>query len=1102
MTAIHNILGVARYERKMLIRTPRFRILGGIGIAIPFIVGIFLAILESRGVEFDSALGMGAFIPFSVYSYLQTLVIAFIVGDFRAADERAHVYEVIAGCPISTAELVIGKYLGVVGGLVTLSLGVLALTVAVQAAKISIMGTPFTIEPYITYLLVMTLPALVYMSALTFFLGAVLRRQTAVTLVAIAYALAVLFFLGKRYGGVYDFGAFFAPLFYSDMMGLGDISRVIDQRLFYLALALCFFGLSIDRYPRLSQSRGWTWFGRGLAAVGLILAGGLYLHVDRQELAKEAYRKTLLQEQRRYADTPAVQVLHYAFDLQFTAKGAPLEARAELKIRNPHEAPLDTLVFTLNPGLELRSVLDGQGRKMTWTRGHAVISILAGDLLSRDSVAIVTFVYDGDIDRQGIYLMRDRARLRKGRWPFIKGDLTAWIRDDSAFLPPRSRWYPNPGVDYGHDGAPPLSFATADIAISVPEGLEAITQGKPAGTDSLGSRVRFNWKVEHPVSQFSLNVGEYERFEAQIHGIDCALYIHPAHRRQVLFFEEAKEQVLEVLGQALEAIEQELGLAYPYPRLSVVEVPFLVQWYYEGWEETGGLTQPGVLMVEEDVLMGLRFTRDFERRKRWSRGNTSPEQIKRDLLAGAIFRTFLSKESGRAGLYRSPVLQLWSFDRSFEGDQSALLKRGLPLYMQEDLSSNLMSTFFSRGMGRGRMRGMRGRFRRPQSSGARWDTLLARMEDRSFAELDPVAEAGLYRSVLDAKGLTLFRMMEAVVGDEEFVSVLESFAEDRRYQAVSFTDFEKAVAPDSLQAEGQMDLQRLIHDWIYGTDVPGYTLTRATAKKIDDGWGMVVYQVVVRVRNGEPGRGFVQIRVTGREDEAVKAVQIEGGQEVEVALMLWERPFRVMVEPFFARNQRPLISPLSIPDEVVLGTPESYVRIVTEEESRFTEVIVDNDDPGFSMPVLRVQRFLRPGLKGANWRVREMPMAFGRYEANFRYKQPGDGAQPAVWETRLPHSGEYDVAYYYIMPRFGRRMGLAKSFTLTVTHEAEVDTLTLEHDQLKGGWNLLGRFDFEADEAVKVVLSDVADGRLYADAVRWRFVDPDRPTDVYAEDLP
>ena len=59
---------------------------------------------------------------------------------------------------------------------------------------------------------------------------------------------------------------------------------------------------------------------------------------------------------------------------------------------------------------------------------------------------------------------------------------------------------------------------------------------------------------------------------------------------------------------------------------------------------------------------------------------------------------------------------------------------------------------------------------------------------------------------------------------------------------------------------------------------------------MDDGFGMVVYQLILRIKNSEPGRGYVQITATGRGDEAVKGVEIEGGQEIEVSMVLWEQP--------------------------------------------------------------------------------------------------------------------------------------------------------------------------------------------------------------------
>ena len=121
--------------------------------------------------------------------------------------------------------------------------------------------------------------------------------------------------------------------------------------------------------------------------------------------------------------------------------------------------------------------------------------------------------------------------------------------------------------------------------------------------------------------------------------------------------------------------------------------------------------------------------------------------------------------------------------------------------------------------------------------------------------------------------------------------------------------------------------------------------------------------------------------------------------------------------------------------------PEEYVRVVTVDEAAFTEIIVDNEDEGFSMPVNRVQRYMRPGLQGGNWGVAESRYEFGRYETNYRQKSGGDGAQPAIWATNLPYAGEYDVAYYFLPRRINGRTsrdsfrGAADYYLMTIRHD-------------------------------------------------------------------
>jgi hypothetical protein len=181
------------------------------------------------------------------------------------------------------------------------------------------------------------------------------------------------------------------------------------------------------------------------------------------------------------------------------------------------------------------------------------------------------------------------------------------------------------------------------------------------------------------------------------------------------------------------------------------------------------------------------------------------------------------------------------------------------------------------------------------------------------------------------------------------------------------------------------------------------------------------------------------------------------------------------------------------------------MRLVPAGDAAFTEIVIDNEDEGFSMPIRRVRRYFRPGLAGGNWRVSFHPWAFGRYETNYRWKPAGDGAQPAIWSTELPHSGPYEVAYYWLPERLSGsyvRGAAADTFQITLFHAGGETVLTLDGNALQPGWNALGSFRFEGGTEARVELSDVADGRLFADAVRWRYVDPDNPGAVFYEGIP
>ena len=416
----------------MLLRTTKFRILGSIGVCIPVLLGIVFALIEANGVELP--IGMDAYMPFWMYSFLQTVVIAFIVGDFRAADEQAHITKWSQGVRFNGGTRC-GKVFGHRECARSFEPWRADFDLGIQAAKISITGNPFNVEPYIGYLVLMNLPALIFMSSLTFLLGALLRRQAAVALIAIGYLLAVMMFLGRRYDGIYDFGAFFQPLYYSDLIGLADVTQVGLQRLFYVLLGIGFFGFSIDRYPRLAHSLTARWFGRGCALTGFGLAAGSLLFYGCAGSRRQAYRQSLLAQQEAVAHLPVAEIAHCDLNVTLLDKD-PLAASAALALKNPHETPLDTLILSLNPGLKIQSLTRSDGKAIAWQRTGSAIYVIPDSPLKSDQKLDLTLNYAGDIDTDGFDLQREKGRpkLRKREGAINKGTLTAWIRDESIFF--------------------------------------------------------------------------------------------------------------------------------------------------------------------------------------------------------------------------------------------------------------------------------------------------------------------------------------------------------------------------------------------------------------------------------------------------------------------------------------------------------------------------------------------------------------------------------------------------------------------------------------------------------------------------------------------
>ncbi len=124
-TSIKYILTIAEAERKMLYRKAKFWVLGGgglVGIVFFMVVMTIVSIVE-EGIPGEFLLeGTDAYLALYFFSYAQAIVIAFVAGDFRKSEEKARLDQVMLSRPMTTANWVLGKYFGVVSGVLYLNL--------------------------------------------------------------------------------------------------------------------------------------------------------------------------------------------------------------------------------------------------------------------------------------------------------------------------------------------------------------------------------------------------------------------------------------------------------------------------------------------------------------------------------------------------------------------------------------------------------------------------------------------------------------------------------------------------------------------------------------------------------------------------------------------------------------------------------------------------------------------------------------------------------------------------------------------------------------------------------------------------------------------
>ncbi|MBX7243984.1 MAG: tetratricopeptide repeat protein [Candidatus Sumerlaeaceae bacterium] len=257
-----------------------------------------------------------------------------------------------------------------------------------------------------------------------------------------------------------------------------------------------------------------------------------------------------------------VNLVHEWINAAITPEEKLLSATVAMTLAVTGETT-DALILQLNAPLDVATVTRG-GRPAKFSRQQGFVLVdLAGQPMSAGSTETLELTYAGK---------------NRDTW---SGDM---ISTPSTYLLQKN-WVPI--LDIGD------SFS-ADIAVTVPEGYTAISQGVPQGEDTASSRTTFRFKQDRPVFFYSVVTAPYK-----VRGSEYKSKLPDAQPAEtdlkVFLFKDTADEFFEAyiaeIPPVLDFFESKLG-RFPYPKLAVAQVKYF----------PGGLGTPGLIYIGEIVF--------------------------------------------------------------------------------------------------------------------------------------------------------------------------------------------------------------------------------------------------------------------------------------------------------------------------------------------------------------------------------------------------------------------------------------------------------------------------------------------------------------------
>jgi hypothetical protein len=1121
MISMHNINSIAKYERKTLFRSWFFRIFSILALLVLFAMN--LGMLTEAGDPQWILRAVPSGIPYFnllILNVAQAIIAVFLASDFLKRDKKLDTTEVIYMRSMTNGEYVIGKTLGNMQVFMILNIAVLVMAMIFNLIS---PGTHVSWWSYLIYLVLISIPTLVFIMGLSFLLMSLIRNQAVTFVIILGYIGLTLFLIQDAYYYVFDYMAFNIPMLRSGITGFGNLEVILGHRGIYFFLGAGFIFLTIYLLKRLPQSESMTWASVIFSVLFIGAGAGLaYSHVHRF-VSNDRMRTQAVELNNHYSTLPVADVVKNGLKLHH--KEHTIEVTSAMTLVNNNLQAIDTLLFTLNPGLEVTAARIGGAEATPVRKQQLLLFPLARPFNHNDTLA-VELSYTGNINEAYCYLDIDNEtqRGKYGEFVINVDKRYAFIEPGYLLLTREAGWYPETGASYStrNFGWNRMYFTDFQLEVTTDTALVALSQGEVIQTAPGNYRFVNN----QPLTQISLSIGPYVHKKMEKDGVEFGIWYFEGHD----FFSEAlpdiKDTIPALIGERFRDFLRTYNMEYPFRRLSVVEVPAQFKSYERVWSFQQELVQPEQVFLPEKgyLLRDMDVKNQIRRSKKWMErdGASMTDKDYQVMAVNNILGNF-TREGGRPNIRFSagqvtsatetanPYFlfpQLYYFGNHVRSERWPVTNLVLEAYFKSQSAS----------MQAGWMRDMTGMSEDEMANIA--------LQDFSFEELLGTKEKkNLVDNLIKLKGDVLFTMIQSQAGEADFGGFLRKTLQENRFRVLPFDSLDQQLS----QAFG-ITITPAMNNWFKEKKLPGYLISPVTAvntKAGDQIRTMVTYSAsntsevdgVIKLifRSGGPGGGG-RGRMRGGmspDDQITKILSLKAGETKQVSYLFDSEPRGLTINTLTSAN---------IPQTLMnfFGKVEEDLKVVPHEGETIldkpvamlqpNEVLVDNEDSGFTFTTNNNVSLLRKLIvkeeesdlkyKGfnnwrppLNWTNTTNTGFYGHYVRSAYYIKSGTGDQSATWTIPVTESGHYDVFVYLtnVGQRRGPMMGGPRGgggqqdpgeYHYFITHDDGETEQTLQLQTAEAGWNSLGSFYLSPGNARIVLTNKSASPVVVADAVK------------------